>query len=214
MQAAPAGYAVAPMCIGGAPLRRSGGHRNRIKGFRRNYSRERCFPSAAQLRHVVNERGRGYGCACRPRPTGSAIAGTLQSVLDCYGWEMGWVGPMRWVRSNSRFGAWLALAALALRLAVSFGHVHLNGAPPAAVVDATAAAPGSTPPPDQQPGNHTDDYCAICATIHLAASAFVPSAPQVEAPFASQPIEHIDHVTIAFVSARRAPFQSRAPPLA
>jgi hypothetical protein len=121
---------------------------------------------------------------------------------------------MRWVRSNKRFGAWLALAALALQLAVSFGHVHLDGAPPAAIVDAAAGAPGSAPPPDQQPGDHAHDYCAICAAIHLAASAFVPPAPQVGAPFASRPIEHVDHVTIAFVSARRAPFQSRAPPSA
>jgi len=124
------------------------------------------------------------------------------------------VSPMRWVRSSRRFGAWLALAALVLQLAVSFGHVHLDGAPRAAIVDAAAAAPGSAPLPDQQPGDHAHDYCAICAAIHLAAGVFVPPAPQVEAPFASQPIEHIDRVTTAFVSARRAPFQSRAPPSA
>jgi hypothetical protein len=119
---------------------------------------------------------------------------------------------MRWVRSNSRFGAWLALAALALQLAVSFGHVHVDGAPHAAIVDAASGAPGSAPLSDKQPGNHADDYCAICAVIHLAASAFVPSAPRVEAPFASQPIEHADRFAIAFVSPQRAPFQSRAPP--
>ena len=34
--------------------------------------------------------------------------------------------PMRWLY-NWRFGSWLALAALALQLVVSFGHVHLDG---------------------------------------------------------------------------------------
>ena len=121
---------------------------------------------------------------------------------------------MRWVRSNGRFGVWLALAALVLQLGVSFGHVHLDGVPPAAIIDAAAGAPGSAPLPDQQPGDRAHDYCPICAAIHLAASAFVPPAPQVEAPFASQPVERVDHITITFVSARRAPFQSRAPPSA
>ena len=120
---------------------------------------------------------------------------------------------MRWIRCNGRVGAWLALAVLALQIVVSFGHVHLNGAPHSAIVDA-AGASGSAPLPKQQPGNHTDDYCAICATIHLAASAFLPPAPQVAVPFVSRRIEHLDRVTIALIPPRRAPFQSRAPPLA
>jgi hypothetical protein len=34
--------------------------------------------------------------------------------------------PMRWFY-NWRFGNWLAPAALALQLVLSFGHVHLDG---------------------------------------------------------------------------------------
>ena len=121
---------------------------------------------------------------------------------------------MRWVRCNSRLGGWLALAALALQIVVSFGHVHLDGVARASTFVAAAGAHGSPSLPDQQPGNEADDYCAICATIYLAANSFVPQAPQLTVPFASQTIEHIDRVAVVFIVPRRAPFQSRAPPLA
>ncbi len=120
---------------------------------------------------------------------------------------------MRWVRCNSRFGASLALVALALQIVVAFGHVHLDGTVPPSIVGA-AGSPNSASLPDRQPGNHAHDYCAICATLHLAASAFVPSAPQLAAPFVCQAIEHLHHAAVAALSPRRAPFQSRAPPLA
>ena len=119
---------------------------------------------------------------------------------------------MPWVRRNNRFGSWLALAALALQIVVSFGHVHLDRVARASV--AVAGAPGSPGLPDQQPGNEADDYCAICATIYLAANSFVPQAPQLVVPFAAQTIEHVDRVAAVFIVPRRAPFQSRAPPLA
>jgi hypothetical protein len=121
---------------------------------------------------------------------------------------------MRWVRHKGRVGAWLALAALALQIVVSFGHVHLDGARHSATVGAIARAPGSPAVPDQQPAGDPDDYCAICATIYLAANAFVPLAPQLAVPFVSRPVEHVDHVTNALILQRRAPFQSRAPPAA
>ena len=68
--------------------------------------------------------------------------------------------------------------------------------------------------PAQHPGNDADDYCAICATIYLAANSFVPQAPQLPAFFASRLIEHFDRVAVTFIAPRRTPFQSRAPPLA
>lgn len=121
---------------------------------------------------------------------------------------------MRWVRCNGQFGSWLALAALALQIAVSFGHVHLDRVARASAVVAVTAPPGTPALPDHQPGNEADDYCAICATIYLAANSFVPQAPQLAVPFGSQAIEHLDRVAAVFIVPRRAPFQSRAPPLA
>jgi hypothetical protein len=115
-----------------------------------------------------------------------------------------------------RFGSWLALAALALQLVVSFGHVHLDGVHrtyPAQAVSGSGAQASQLPAP--QPGNDADDdYCAICATIFLAANSFLPPAPLLPVPFVSRPIEHFARVAVDFIVPRRAPFQSRAPPLA
>ena len=67
----------------------------------------------------------------------------------------------------------------------------------------------------QQPGSDADDYCAICATISVAANSFIPQAPQLPALFASRLIEHFDPVAISSsVPPQRTFFQSRAPPLA
>jgi hypothetical protein len=116
---------------------------------------------------------------------------------------------------NKRFASWLALAALALQLVLSFGHVHLDGVRRAAPAPTVAGASVHTLQiPAHEPGDDGDDYCAICASIYLAANSFVPQAPQLPVPFASQAIEHFDRDAIVFITPRRAPFQSRAPPLA
>src|SRR5262249_46857781 len=87
---------------------------------------------------------------------------------------------MRWFRSRSRLGAYLALFALAFQLAVSFGHVHLERIAPISAV-ASALANGQ-PPSDQANApsdptgreNHADHLCPICTLIHLA-GALVPA---------------------------------------
>ena len=123
--------------------------------------------------------------------------------------------PMRWFYKR-RFGSCLALAALALQLAVSLGHVHLDGVHrsyPALALSGSAAQASQLPAP--HPGNDgDDDYCAICATIFLAANSFLPPSPQLPVPFVSRPIERFARVAVDFIVPRRAPFQSRAPPLA
>jgi hypothetical protein len=114
-----------------------------------------------------------------------------------------------------RLASWLALGALALQLVLSFGHVHLGGVHPAyqgPTVAGTSAR--SQHIPAQQPGDDGDDYCSICATIHLTANSFVPQAPQLPALVAFRLIEHVDRIAIVFVAPRRTLFQSRAPPLA
>jgi len=122
---------------------------------------------------------------------------------------------MRWVR-RKRFAGWLALAALVLQLVLTFEHVHLGD------IDRTSPAVNGTGLGTQvsqsgpaHPGNDgNDDYCTICATIYLAANSFLPLAPVLPVPFVSQLIEHFDRVAVVFITPRRAPFQSRAPPLA
>lgn len=122
---------------------------------------------------------------------------------------------MRWLY-NWRLGSWLALAALALQLVVSFGHVHLDGVHrtyPVPTVSASGAQASQLSAP--HPGNDADDdYCPICATIFLAANSFLPPAPQLPVPSVSQTVECFARVAVDFIVPRRAPFQSRAPPLA
>jgi hypothetical protein len=122
---------------------------------------------------------------------------------------------MRWFRTRRSFGSGLALFALALQLALSFGHVHLDKVAPG-FVTATAAdakTPASQPSPPQHPASDADDYCAICATIHLASTSFLPDAPQLPLPFVSQTVEHSDYVAFVFIAPQRTAFQSRAPPI-
>ena len=93
---------------------------------------------------------------------------------------------MGWVHRHKRHGALFALAALVLQIAVSFGHVHLDG-----VVGASHAATAgmhsitlvrnAPQAPAQNPGDE-DDYCAICASIFLVSASFVSEPPKLPAP--------------------------------
>jgi hypothetical protein len=118
-------------------------------------------------------------------------------------------------RNGIRFGSWLALITLGFQLAVSFGHVHLDGVRIASKVSAVGR-PAQTAQslPAQQPGDK-DDYCAICVSLTLAAHSFVPLPPPLPVPLLlSSAIAHIDYGATFFVAPRRPAFQSRAPPLA
>jgi Protein of unknown function (DUF2946) len=123
---------------------------------------------------------------------------------------------MRWVQTNRRCGSWLALAAMALQLVLSFGHIHLKKLASDSVIPSatTSKAPSSQQNPTQHPANEADNFCAICATIHLTSSSFLPDAPLLPVPHACRTIEHFSHFTFVFISPQRAAFQSRAPPLA
>jgi hypothetical protein len=108
----------------------------------------------------------------------------------------------------------LALAALALQLVLSFGHIHLGQFANGSAIASTVASktPTSQQDPAQHPANEADNFCAICATINLASSLFLPDAPSLQVPLASRTIEHFGHFNFIFVSPQRAAFQSRAPP--
>jgi hypothetical protein len=124
---------------------------------------------------------------------------------------------MRWLRYDRRIGSWLALVALAIQLGLSFGHVHLDTVrriDPAVAAIGPGTHAAKSLPAQQQPGEDSDDYCAICASIYLASNSFVPAPPHLPVPSVSQIVEHFDHDTITFIARRRLAFQSRAPPLA
>ena len=105
---------------------------------------------------------------------------------------------------------------MALQLVLSFGHVHLEKLATDSVIAGVAAtkAPSSQQGAAQHPASDADDYCAICAAIQLTSSSFLPDAPLLPVPFASQTIEHYSSFTFVFISPQRAAFQSCAPLLA
>jgi hypothetical protein len=119
---------------------------------------------------------------------------------------------MHWFRARLRSSSFVALFALALQLALSFGHVHLEdlaGQAPAQIETSGTIAPGNGDTPE-----HADRYCAICAIIHLA-GALVPTVlPSLSLPAAfarAQP-----RTTALVKTPTQAPsvFAARAPPLA
>ena len=88
--------------------------------------------------------------------------------------------------SNRR--TWLALIALTLQMAVSFGHMHRDdlGLPPVikagqalALTDATGAPAG---PADEDHHPASDHYCPICASIALIGTGAPALAPVLIVP--------------------------------
>ena len=123
---------------------------------------------------------------------------------------------MGWVNRHKRSGARLALAALALQFVLSFGHMHPDDLGlPALPAGATQIVSGAVSAPvnqDHHPAS--DDYCAICASMVLVATA-MPSLPPVI--FVPTPVQHVWLVQAASrgVAVKFAPsFQARAPPSA
>jgi len=126
---------------------------------------------------------------------------------------------MGWVHRRRRHGAYLALLALALQIAVSFAHVHLDGmgAPHAGVGVAgahkVAATQALRQTPAQNPGAD-NDYCAICASIFLVSTSFVSAPPKLSVPDGFARISRSFAATGAILPPRRVLFQSRGPPAA
>lgn len=128
---------------------------------------------------------------------------------------------MGWFRSRSRWGSWLALLALVLQLALSFGHVHLDdddapvsqhltlvGAHVSAAVAATADPAGKDAPA------LPDDYCPICTLIHLAGALMPAEPPSLPLPTALARLRTNSAAEFDLTASPRAPFGARAPPLA
>src|SRR4051812_43757595 len=99
---------------------------------------------------------------------------------------------MKWFRSHIKQGSRLALFALAIQFALSFGHFHGLAAHAAPAIQPDTAPfelsssngptvldavdePAQQPGPDRDTGQHPEEPCAICAVISLVHS--VLSAP-------------------------------------
>lgn len=117
---------------------------------------------------------------------------------------------MKWFRSNIRLGARVALIALAVQFALSFGHFHGIAAQAApAIQSAQQQLPASNHDSDQQPG----DSCAICAVIALANTALFATPPVLLLPQAVELLRLVTDAEFVHLNSLSVAFQPRAPPL-
>jgi DUF2946 family protein len=125
---------------------------------------------------------------------------------------------MGWVHGHKRRGAYLALAALLLQIAVSFGHVDLDGIVGSdhltlTGLHKTVVARTSQPGPAQAPSDD-DGYCPICASIFLVSTSVASEPPQLPVPDGFERIRHSASVARGIITPLRVVFRSRAPPAA
>ncbi|HEX3939810.1 MAG TPA: DUF2946 family protein [Xanthobacteraceae bacterium] len=125
---------------------------------------------------------------------------------------------MGWVHGHRRRGAYLALAALVLQIAISFGHVDIDGiAGPdhltLAGLHKTVAAKVSKHGP-AQPSGDDDGYCPICASISLVSTSIVSEPPQLPVPDGFERVRPPVSIIRGIVPPWRVAFRSRAPPAA
>jgi len=120
---------------------------------------------------------------------------------------------MNWFRSNIKRVSHVALFALAIQFAVSFGHFHGVAADSNLAVQAAHNLSAPQPASDQGSGEHPGDICAICAVMAMANTVLFATPPVVLLPQAVD----FSYVTAAaeFVRAAhlRVAFQPRAPPV-
>jgi hypothetical protein len=138
---------------------------------------------------------------------------------------------MNWFRKHIKTGSRLALFALAIQFALSFGHFHGVAAQAAPAIQGglsqadlayigTVAAPDaaseaarkqqpSTPESDRQPA----DACAICAVMALAGNLLFATPPVLLLPQAVEFLYRTTDAEFAHLGSIHPAFQSRAPPV-
>jgi Protein of unknown function (DUF2946) len=132
---------------------------------------------------------------------------------------------MKWFHSNIRGGARLALFALFVQFALSFGHFHALAAPAKAapsalpsihVVDGDLTVESLAKPqqaPAKQDGDQQlPDACAICAVIAMASTVLSASPPILLLPEAIELLYRSTDAEFVHLRSAGASFQPRAPP--
>jgi hypothetical protein len=130
---------------------------------------------------------------------------------------------MHWFRSRSRLGSYVALFAFAFQLALSFGHVHLDGVVAGSRhlsvlsevrISIAAIATTASDPANHKAPAHANDYCAACALIHLAGSLVPAEPPSLSLPDVFGRLPREPAFAFDFAEPQRALFAARAPPTA
>ena len=119
---------------------------------------------------------------------------------------------MHWVRRRLLAGSWAALFALAIQLALSFGHVHLalQGTSLAAIASLQLQDGDGTAPDGNPSGEH--DYCAICATLGVTSSSVLPIVSLLATPISHHQEWHAEYSPARISFVIDFLFQARAPP--
>jgi hypothetical protein len=126
---------------------------------------------------------------------------------------------MKWFRSNVKTGSRLALFALALQFALSFGHFHAVAKAAPAVqsslsdVLTRAGEPARQPASDPDSDRKQGDPCAICAVIALANAVLFATPPLLLLPQAVEFSYLTTDVEFTHLNSAYPAFQSRAPPV-
>jgi hypothetical protein len=136
---------------------------------------------------------------------------------------------MKWFRSNIEHGSRLALFALVVQFALSFGHFHNVTQAASAIrigltqanpyIETEAAPHRATESTQQsQPANHNSDRqpadaCAICAAITLANNVLFAAPPVLLLPQVIELLYLTTDAEFVHLNSVRPAFQSRAPPL-
>jgi hypothetical protein len=137
---------------------------------------------------------------------------------------------MRWFRSNIKRVSHVALFALAIQFALSFGHFHGVGDRVASAAQSGSAKSAflvadnlaaqvahkpsaSRPAPGHDPREHPGDICAICAVTAMANAALFATPPTALLPQAFDFSYAATTREFVRVFAVRIAFQPRAPPV-
>ena len=135
----------------------------------------------------------------------------------------GGVFQMKWFRSNIRHGARLAIFAMLVQFALTFGHSHwfaqaaplaqsqlTDSAKSIASPDSAAVQKQSPANPDrEQPG---EDNCAICALVAMAGTVVFATPPLLHLPHAVELLYRTTDVEFLHLESAGSAFQPRAPP--
>jgi Protein of unknown function (DUF2946) len=115
----------------------------------------------------------------------------------------------------------LALFALAFQLALSFGHVHLDGgvrgfghSSVLASIPAATDATTALDPADKDKPVLGHDYCSVCALIQLAGASVPAEAPSLPLPIFLAQLPLAAATDFDLTEPQRGRFQARAPPIA
>lgn len=137
---------------------------------------------------------------------------------------------MKWFRSNIRHGARLALFALLVQLALTFGHSHglVRAAPlaqssqhqasqqqadshtPVMAIGQVSVDKQSPAGPDREHTGH--DNCAICAVIAMASTVVFATPPVLQLPEAVELLYRATDAEFLHLKSAGTAFQPRAPP--